>query len=211
VKRPRLIRDLEKVVSDEKVRKTVLKRLKEFRETGGSKERVFSELCFCILTANYSAEGGLRIQEEIGEGFFKLNRLELSKRLRSLGYRYPKARAKYVVEARKRFEDVWRNVNEESDPARVREWLADNVPGIGFKEASHFLRNIGFKNLAIIDRHILRVLYRYGLIRSIPKTVSRSRYLKIERILSKTADELNVSLAELDLYLWYMDTGRILK
>ncbi|MEM3957378.1 MAG: N-glycosylase/DNA lyase [Thermoproteota archaeon] len=202
---------MEKIVSDGKVRGTVLKRLRQFEEAGASRERIFSELCFCILTANCSAEGGLRVQEEIGEGFLKLSRSQLSRKLRSLGYRYPNTRAKYIVEARKRCEDVLRIINEDGDPTRVRRWLADNVPGIGFKEASHFLRNIGFKNLAIIDKHVLRVLHRYGYIVSIPQNLSRAKYLEIEKILSKIAGELNMTLAELDLYLWYMDTGRILK
>ncbi len=211
VRRTRLLRDLEKIVSDGKVRGTVLKRLRQFEEARASKEKVFSELCFCILTANFSAGGGLRVQEEIGEGFLKLSRSVLSRRLKSLGYRYPNTRAKYIVEARKRCEEVLKIINEDDDPARVRRWLADNLLGIGFKEASHFLRNIGFKNLAIIDKHVLRVLYKYGYIESIPKTVSRARYLEIEKILSKIAGELNMTLAELDLYLWYMATGRILK
>lgn len=211
VRRTRLLRDLEKIVSDGEVRGTVLKRLRQFEEARASKEKVFSELCFCILTANFSAGGGLRVQEEIGEGFLKLSRSVLSRRLKSLGYRYPNTRAKYIVEARKRCEEVLKIINEDDDPARVRRWLADNLLGIGFKEASHFLRNIGFKNLAIIDKHVLRVLYKYGYIESIPKTVSRARYLEIEKILSKIAGELNMTLAELDLYLWYMATGRILK
>lgn len=211
VRRTRLLRDLGKILSDDKVRRTVLRRLRQFEEARASRKRVFSELCFCILTANCSAEGGLRVQGEIGEGFLKLSRIELSRRLKSLGYRYPNTRAKYIVKARKHCEEVWRIVNEDDDPTRVRRWLADNVPGIGFKEASHFLRNIGFKNLAIIDKHVLRVLHKYGYVRSIPQTLSRARYLEIEKILSKIAGELKISLAELDLYLWYMDTGRILK
>ncbi|MEM4168631.1 MAG: N-glycosylase/DNA lyase [Thermoproteota archaeon] len=211
VRRRRLLKDLEKIFSDRKVRGTVLKRLRQFEEARASRERIFSELCFCILTANCSAEGGLRVQEEIGEGFLKLSRSQLSRKLRSLGYRYPNTRAKYIVEARKRCEDVLRIINEDGDPTRVRRWLADNVPGIGFKEASHFLRNIGFKNLAIIDKHVLRVLHRYGYVESIPQTLSRAKYLEIEKVLSKIAGELNMTLAELDLYLWYMDTGRILK
>lgn len=211
MKWPKLIRDLKEVISDENVRKTVSERIEEFEGIGKSRDKVFSELCFCILTANYSAEGGLRIQREIGEDFSKLNMFELSERLRSLGYRYPNTRARYIVEARKRFEDVLRIINEDNDPTRIRKWLADNVLGMGFKEASHFLRNIGFKDLAVIDKHVLRVLHRYGLIRSIPKNVSRNMYLEIESILSQIAGELNISLAELDLYLWYIDTGRILK
>lgn len=207
----KLVSDLRRIVSDERIRRTVLKRIRMFEKTGRNRRKVFSELCFCILTANYTAEGGVRIQREMEEGFFKLSRLKLAERLRSLGYRYPKTRAKYIVEARMLFDDVWRILNEENEQTIIRKWLADNVQGIGFKEASHFLRNIGFKDLAIIDKHVLRVLNRYGLIERVPKTISRGRYLEVEQTLSKIAGELKVSLAELDLYLWYMDTGKVLK
>ncbi|MEM2940449.1 MAG: N-glycosylase/DNA lyase [Thermoproteota archaeon] len=207
----KLVNDLRRIVSDKRIRRIVSKRIGMFKKIGKDRRRVFSELCFCILTANYTAEGGIRIQREMGEDFFKLNRIRLAEKLRSLGYRYPKTRANYIVEARILFDDVWRIINEENDQTNIRKWLADNVQGIGFKEASHFLRNIGFKNLAIIDKHVLRVLNRYGLIRRIPKTLSRGRYLEVEQTLSKIADELKVSLAELDLYLWYMDTGKVLK
>jgi N-glycosylase/DNA lyase len=207
----KLVSNLRRIVSDVRIRRIVLKRIRMFKKTGRDRRKVFSELCFCILTANYTAEGGIRIQREIGEDFFKLNRLELAEKLRSLGYRYPETRAKYIVEARMLFDDVWRILKEEDEQTKIRRWLADNVRGIGFKEASHFLRNIGFSNLAIIDKHVLRVLNRYGLIRSIPKTLSRGKYLEIEQTLSKIASELKVSLAELDLYLWYIDTGKVLK
>lgn len=207
----RLIRDLQKIVSDESVRRIVSKRIKTFERIGRGKESTFRELCYCILTANYSAEGGLKIQRAVGSGFTSLTRVKLAEKLRGLGYRYPETRAKYIVEARKLYNAVWEVVKHKKDSAKVRKWLADNVLGLGFKEASHFLRNIGFKDLAIIDKHILKVLHKYGLIRSIPKTLSRKRYLKIEKTILKMAEELEICAAELDLYLWYMDTGSILK
>jgi N-glycosylase/DNA lyase len=37
------------------------------------------------------------------------------------------------------------------------------------------------------------------------------KYLEIENFLMKIAKKLNLSLAELDLYLWYIETGKILK
>jgi len=86
-----------------------------------------------------------------------------------------------------------------------------NIKGLGFKEASHFLRNIGFKNLAIIDFHIVDLLIKHKLIDKKPKSLSKSKYLEIEEKLKKIANELNLSLGELDLYLWYMETGKILK
>jgi len=206
-----LLRSLRKIISDREVSETVLNRIKSFEETGRDRDKTFSELCFCILTANYSAEGGLRIQRECEEDFFNLDEFSLAEKLRRLGHRYPKSRARYIVEARKIYNEVWKTVKSDKDPLEIRKWLVKNVLGLGFKEASHFLRNIGFKNLAIIDRHVLRILHEHGLIKHIPTVLSEIKYLEIEKILSRVAEELNISLAELDLYLWYMDTGKILK
>ena len=92
----------------------------------------------------------------------------------------------------------------------MRKWLAENVKGVGYKEASHFLRNIGFSNLAIIDFHIIDILAKYKLIQK-PKTLTKRKYLEIENLLRRIAKKLSISLAELDLYLWYMETGKIVK
>jgi N-glycosylase/DNA lyase len=81
---------------------------------------------------------------------------------------------------------------------------------LGYKEASHFLRNIGFMDVAIIDRHILNILVEYGLIKR-PKTLSKKNYLEIEKKLEKLAKKTRMSLGELDFYLWYMKTGKVLK
>lgn len=206
-----LLKSLRRLISNREVNEKVSRRIREFEEIGRKKENAFSELCFCILTANYSAEGGLRIQEKCSEEFFKLDEHQLAERLKELGYRYPKSRAKYIVEARKIYDEIWRIVNSGKDTMEIRRWLVENVLGLGFKEASHFLRNIGFKNIAIIDKHILRVLRRHGLIEREPRGLSKSKYLDIEKILLRIAGKLGISPAELDLYLWYMDTGKILK
>jgi len=45
------------------VREVVESRIEEFRRLGrGLSRELFKELCFCILTANFNAEGGIRIQ-----------------------------------------------------------------------------------------------------------------------------------------------------
>ena len=84
------------------------------------------------------------------------------------------------------------------------------MKGLGYKEASHFLRNIGFDNYAIIDFHIIDILYDNKLIQK-PKTITKNKYLEIEDLLKKIAKKTNLTLAELDLYLWYIETGKILK
>ena len=192
------------------VRARVESRLREFRELGlkGSDE-IFKELCFCILTANFDAEKSIRIQEEVDEGFLSLSEEELAETLRRFGHRYPRKRAEYIVEARK-LKDSLNNIVGSLDGESAREWLVKNVRGIGYKEASHFLRNVGYTDLAIIDYHILDLLVKYRLIEK-PRTMTRRRYLEIESLLKRLADRLNVNLAELDLYLWYLETGKILK
>ncbi len=189
----------------------VKKRMEEFEHIGrGSNEELFKELSFCLLTANYSAEGGIRIQREIGDGFITLSLDELARELRHLGHRFPRARAEYIVEARRFLPRLREILSSFDDEKALREWLARNIKGLGFKEASHFLRNIGFENIAIVDFHIVDLLVRYGLIER-SRSITKRRYLEIEGILEKIADRANLTLAELDLYLWYIETGKVLK
>lgn len=172
---------------------------------------LFSELCFCILAANFNAERSWRIQKEIGNGFSSLPEEKLAEELRRLGHRFPNARAKYIVEAR-RHKALLSKLVSSLSVEELRDWLVENVKGIGFKEASHFLRNIGFNNLAIIDFHILDFLERQGFIKETGlKTLSRRKYLEIEGVLKKISEKAGMSLGELDFYLWYLETGKVLK
>ena len=60
-------------------------------------EEWFKELCFCILTANFTAEGGIRIQKAIGDGFLTLSKEELEEKLKNLGHRFYRKRAVFIV------------------------------------------------------------------------------------------------------------------
>ncbi len=184
-------------------------RLAEFeRMRTESNERIFQELAFCILTANSSARMGIKAQEIIGYGFVTYDEDKLRNELRKIGYRFWRVRARYIVEARwiiPHIKEIFR-----MDEIKAREYLVEHVKGLGMKEASHFLRNTGSKNLAIVDRHILRILEEEGLITT-PKTLTRKRYLEIEKIERELAESLGMTLAEMDLYLWYLKTGEVLK
>lgn len=206
----RLVESVKKL-KDSTLKSLVNKRINEFKEIGSSSsDRIFIELCFCILTANYNAEKTIKIQEKIGLGFLFLPESKLVEELKKLGYRYPNLRAKYIIEARKKKELLVEALKKVRDENRLRELLVKNFRGLGYKEASHFLRNIGYTNVAIIDFHIVNILARYGLIKKF-KVLTKRKYLEVEGKLRKTAEKLNLSLAELDLYLWYMETGKILK
>ncbi len=191
--------------------KIVYERLVEFRSVGsGSDLDLFKELCFCLLTANYTSAGGIRIQKEIGDGFLHLTQEDLAKRLKTLGHRFPNARSKYIVAARKHSTNLKSTLASMKDQKEMRSYLAENVLGLGYKEASHFLRNIGYLDVAILDFHIIDVLVSNQVIRR-PKNLSKKNYIAIEKKLQKLADATNLSQGELDFYLWYLETGKILK
>ena len=197
-------------LQNSRVKSLVEARLKEFKAVGkGTNNQIYKELCFCTLTANFDAGKSIAIQEKVGNGFLKLSKKQLEKELRKQGYRYPN-RAAYILESRKHKDGLRTRLKSSKDESELRQWLAENVKGLGFKEASHFLRNIGFENLAIVDFHIVDFLSKHKLIEK-PKTMTKKRYLEIESVLKKIAEKLNMSLAELDLYLWYLETGKVLK
>jgi len=205
-----LVKSVEKLKSSE-VSELIADKIREFKDVGGKGNEIwFSELCFCILTANSTAKLGMRIQGELGSGFLTLPRKELTQRLKELGHRFYNKRAEFIVSARK-FHMIKNIITKFSDIQQAREWLAENVYGIGWKEASHFLRNVGFDDVAILDRHILAITREHRLVEQVPRTLTRRRYLMIEEKLKELAEKVDLSPAELDLYLWYMKTGEILK
>jgi N-glycosylase/DNA lyase len=170
----------------------------------------FSELCFCILTANSSARLGMKIQQVLGEDFLRLPEGDLAERLKRLGHRYYNKRAEFIIKAR-RFKNIGAILSRFSSSAEARAWLARNVQGLGFKEASHFLRNLGYLDLAILDRHIRRLMEQYGLTEGTPKTLTAKTYLELEKRLKKVAERVGMPVGQLDLYLWYVKTGEVLK
>jgi N-glycosylase/DNA lyase len=99
------------------------------------------------------------------------------------------------------------------DPFERRDWLAQEkeVKGLGYKEASHFLRNIGIKGHAILDKHVMRCLAEVGVIDSPKPPSTRKKYLAVEQELIRFAKDIRIDFDELDLVLWSMKTGEILK
>lgn len=194
------------------IRDVVDSKIQEFKSVRGKGDfAIFSELCFCIMAANFTAERSFKIQKEIGEGFVSLSPENLALRLKALGHRFPNTRARYISEARKYLYSLNGVISDlSSDEEGLRMWLSDNIKGLGLKESSHFLRNIGFENFAIVDFHIADFLSDNGLIVK-PKTITKRAYLDIESVLRSIGKKVGLNMAELDLYLWYLETGKILK
>jgi N-glycosylase/DNA lyase len=169
----------------------------------------FVELCFCILVANTNLEKTKSAWEKIGDGFLYLDKKEISKRLKSHGYRFYNVRAKFIVEARDRKDEIERSFRIMNDET-LRQWLHDNIKGLGWKESSHFLRNMGYRNFAILDTHVIGFMRRHGLIDHVPKTLSSKKtYFGLEKTLKDVSKALKVSMAELDMYMFYIDAGKM--
>jgi N-glycosylase/DNA lyase len=188
----------------------IQQRIKEFKTIDThSAEELFKELCFCILTANFNAERSIHIHAHLSKCFCSDTKETLAKKLKEQGYRFPNTRAAFIVESASK-KDLLPTMIQTLQHEERRAWLADNIKGLGYKEASHFLRNIGYDDYAIIDSHILDFLERHHLITQ-PKTLTKRKYIEIEGYLQKIARNTQLTLAELDLYLWYLATGKILK
>ena len=195
--------DLVKKLKASPIKLVVDKRLKEFSSIPRNFENLFRELAFCILTAGTSAELGIKTISHLGDTLFLGSHEEIQKKLKEV-YRFHTIRAGYLHEARNNFKKL--DINSPD----IREQLVKNIKGLGMKESSHFLRNIGFCDYAIVDFHIVDILVKNSLIAK-PKTLTPKKYLEIESVLRELAEKTNTNLAELDLYLWYEETGKVLK
>jgi N-glycosylase/DNA lyase len=171
----------------------------------------FSELCFCLLTANTSAEMGIRIQTLFGYDGFTCNPSEdiLANKLKKAGSRFYNRRAHFIFNACKYKKDI-KEIISSLDKEEKRIWLVKNIKGLGMKESSHFLRNIGYLDYAIIDFHIVDLMIRFKLLKE-KIVINQKSYIEIENKLNIISKKVNLSLGELDLYLWYFETGKILK
>lgn len=195
----------------------IKKRLKEFKKIwNGTERQIFGELCFCVCTPQSKAV----LCDKAVLSLIK-NKALFSGNLSSIraglkGVRFPNNKAKYILENRKLFKDKdkirIKNRIDVSDIKGTRQWLVKNVKGIGYKEASHFLRNIGFgKDLAILDVHILKNMVKYGIIKEVPRSITGTTYELLEKKLKKFSESIEIPMAELDLLFWSAETGVIFK
>jgi N-glycosylase/DNA lyase len=207
----------------------------------GNDEEIFTELAFCLLTPQSKAkscwDAVLKLKEH--DLLLSGNTEQIRKGLACV--RFKNKKAEYIIKARKLFTPpllppllrrgagLNKKVSKDfhADNHRVsikpllksfsniyecREWLVNNIVGLGYKEASHFLRNIGLgEEIAILDRHILRNLKETGVIEEIPESLSRAKYIQIEKQMIGFARQIRIPVSHLDLLLWYKGTGEIFK
>ena len=194
-------------------------RLAEFERVmeRGSDAEIWEEMVFCFFTGGCSARMGLRSIEAV-RPHLALGDWETLRDALSGVHRYPNARSRYVVESRDFLEkNIGFRIKAklESFDCHLgrRDWLVreKGIKGLGYKEASHFLRNIGYKGYAILDKHVLRCLAELKIIDDPKPPNTRSKYLSVENRLKTLTEAVGIDFDEMDLVLWSMKTGEILK
>lgn len=194
-------------------------RLKKFENIikNASEEVIFEELVFCIFTAGTSARMGLSALNAVRSMLLSASEDELSEGLRGV-YRFPNVRSKHIIHTRdyltRRYGLKLRALLLSfEDPVERRDFFAldKDIKGLGFKEASHFLRNVGFRGYAILDKHILQCLFELGITESPRAPHSRSKYIEIESRFKRFSERNGFDFDEMDLFLWSEKTGEILK
>lgn len=210
--------EIEKIYKEKKA--DLEKRLNEFKEiwNKGSNENIHIELSFCILTPQSKAFNAWKAITTLRDNrlLFTGKPEEIAEYLNIV--RFKNNKAKYLVELReqmknekgeiitKDFFSKFENVEE------ARKWIVKNIKGMAYKEASHFLRNVGFgQNISILDRHILKNLVKLEVIDEIPKTLTPKLYLEIEEKMKNYCDYVGIPMDSLDLLLWYIEAGEIFK
>jgi N-glycosylase/DNA lyase len=194
------------------------RRLADFRRLRDAKDaQLFLELAFCLFAVQTSARrSDAAVQELVARGLhWQGSPAEIASVLRR-HVRFHNHKAAYLVSARERFagraEGFRGHLDSFQGAPDAREWLVGEIDGFGYKEASHFLRNVGRgERLAILDRHILKNLRNHGVLRAVPDALTRKRYLEIEDRVRRFSSEVHIPIAALDLLFWSRETGEVFK
>lgn len=202
-------------------RKEIRARLDQFKQIWetGNDAQLWEELVFCIFTAGASARMGLRSIEAVRPLLKDGKREQMTRALKKAGaHRFPVERPGYIVVTRSYLRThcdmaLGKKLRSFSDPIERRDWLAQEkeVKGLHYKESSHFLRNIGLRGYGILDKHVMRCLAELKVVESAVPPATRRRYLETEEKLKDFARDIRIDFDELDLVLWSMKTGEVLK
>jgi N-glycosylase/DNA lyase len=201
-------------------RKEIRAKLREFRDVwkSGDNARLWEEMVYCFFTGGCSAKMGMRSVEAVRHILLEGDFTEISSALSGV-HRFPFARSRYIVASRDFLSSsgikmqLKQHLTSLKDPIDRRDWLVKEkrIKGLGYKEASHYLRNIGLSGYGILDKHVLNCMFELGVLDDPKPPSTRAKYLAAEEKLRDFARQVEIDFDELDLVLWSMKTGEILK
>jgi len=200
----------------EKIKKQIEQRLQEFTAKKNDNEiEILKEFVFCTLTPQSKAKVCWQAVENLFNNKVYVNPTEENIKKFLKGVRFPNNKAEFVANNLRKIKeahfDLKKFVNSSTPSREKRMFLVKNFKGFGMKEASHFLRNTGHFDLAILDRHILRNLLELGVIEKVPESLSAKNYLAIEEKMKDFSNQIGIPFAHLDMLLWAKEAGEVFK
>ncbi|MFO7793788.1 MAG: hypothetical protein R6V35_02320 [Candidatus Nanohaloarchaea archaeon] len=205
-------------------RSEIESRLKDFEDLReASERRLFQELSFVIFSSQSSAENSWKAAERIGkDGLIHKSKSEISEILAQEEVQFENRKADYIIKNRNllsqpTFDNPSTDLKIKSrikteNLNKTRDWFSENISGLSWKGASHFLRNIGNgDNFAILSQHTVSALADLEVIKTVEPPKNREEYLNIESKVQEFSEEINIDIKALDLVLWSMRTGKVFK
>lgn len=124
----------------------------------------------------------------------------------ALSYRFPALRARQLTElrARLRSRPLRSYVCRAAEVGDIRRMLVRDLPGIGPKQASMFLRNVGVSfDIAVLDVHVLRFLRLIDVLPSEEVHVAAlGPYERVEDLVRGYASSVGRTVGHLDWAIW---------
>lgn len=173
------------------------------------KREIWFELSFCIASsqdrvrrATMAARCLAQAYDELRNSHDPLSTIREAFEREYVSLRFINRKSEQLAEAWVRLQEIFEVIssidqNFES-PTLARDYLISNFPGIGPKQASMFLRNIGWgSDLAIVDSHILQIASVL-----FDEAQSADRYMDLESRLRGFASDRGIALEKLDVILW---------
>jgi N-glycosylase/DNA lyase len=152
--------------------------------------------------------GPQKLEDEIAKELSKSQFTPLRSNGSFRQYRFPRNKAHTIVLAGKWLQENCDFQIEKlfgSNSFENREILL-SCPGLGYKTASWFLRNIGKgENLIILDVHVHRILKEFQII---PDFYSPNKhYLEIENLYNSVCNIIGAKTDIMDLIIWTWERG----
>jgi N-glycosylase/DNA lyase len=121
-------------------------------------------------------------------------------------YRFPKIRSRQIAQSRDTLAltPITSFLSSERSPKSLRRRLATTIPGLGPKQASMFLRNVGFTyELAVLDTHVIRYIALQGMAsETIASIQTLEAYERVEDTVVSYAASVGYPAGLIDRAIW---------
>ena len=178
-------------------------------------EDAWQSLLFCILSSQVRVSAAANATQAVlaevpffltdvssSEVYDKTKEILTRKNVR---HRFPEVKSRQIASAWFAFaqvkDELYNYLDSFSTEKAAREAVTQLFPGIGFKQASMFLRDIGYSDrLCIIDTHLLWYCGHMG--KKCYGAMTAKKYIEVEDYLLKQSDEFGVSPKIFDSAIW---------